>query len=479
MDEIFTCPSGRNWSYTKNFDDFFQSPLPPSGLTEYSENIETRLDAFNLFIDDFIVDKISNETNRKAIDVLRNENLWNEVDADEIRAFFGVLLIAGALNINKRNTEKHWNVNSVIKQPIFQIALSKNRFDSIRRFIRFDDFNTRAQRRIITIPNPNNHEENIQTVDRILHIRHRITHDNYFTSINEALLMKNNFGHTMLGTIRRNKRDIPHQLISIKNREVLSSLFAYSENMTLVSYLAKRSLPVLLLTTENITTSSDFNRRNLLQDGTYLPSRTYNRNEINDNVTSNENILSNENFGHNQEGRKQHKYKPYMILEYNRTKGGVDTVDLLVKKYPPFFKTRRWPFRLMQNFLALASINAYKLYCLKFNLNRKQEERWDFLINLSIDLIKNHALKRLYTNQVPHSIKDLIRKLYHIHAPAITIEYEDEESCISQKRRRCVHCPKEKDLKTRYVCSNCRRFSCLSHSKRITTIICGQCLNEH
>ncbi|RWS01955.1 PiggyBac transposable element-derived protein 4-like protein, partial [Dinothrombium tinctorium] len=428
MDEIFTCPSGRNWSYTKNFDDFFQSPLPPSGLTEYSENIETRLDAFNLFIDDFIVDKISNETNRKAIDVLRNENLWNEVDADEIRAFFGVLLIAGALNINKRNTEKHWNVNSVIKQPIFQIALSKNRFDSIRRFIRFDDFNTRAQRRIITIPNPNNHEENIQTVDRILHIRHRITHDNYFTSINEALLMKNNFGHTMLGTIRRNKRDIPHQLISIKNREVLSSLFAYSENMTLVSYLAKRSLPVLLLTTENITTSSDFNRRNLLQDGTYLPSRTYNRNEINDNVTSNENILSNENFGHNQEGRKQHKYKPYMILEYNRTKGGVDTVDLLVKKYPPFFKTRRWPFRLMQNFLALASINAYKLYCLKFNLNRKQEERWDFLINLSIDLIKNHALKRLYTNQVPHSIKDLIRKLYHIHAPAITIEYEDEES---------------------------------------------------
>ncbi|RWR98443.1 piggyBac transposable element-derived protein 4-like protein, partial [Dinothrombium tinctorium] len=355
---------------------------------------------------------------------------------------------------------------------------------------------TRSTRRIITVPHPNNREERIQTVDRILHVReiyerfalncrkayypnkcltideqlvgfrgkcpfkvymankpdkhgikifllvdsenfyvyslsiytgkvsnitehnqamhviedliaslrtgHRITHDNFFTSIPEALMLAER-GHTMLGTIRKNKRDIPLELISTKNREVFSSLFAYCDNMTLVSYMAKKNLPVFLLTTENISSSVQFNRRTLLLDGRYVPTRHFQQRnpepsgegeteagaamEEDDEVPSNFRNMRRIKDSNGPIAGKEHKHKPFIILEYNRTKGGVDTVDQLVKKYSPFLKTRRWPFRIMQDLLALAEINAYKLYSLKHNLNRKQEKRWDFLVNLSIDLI--------------------------------------------------------------------------------------------
>ena len=66
-----------------------------------------------------------------------------------------------------------------------------------------------------------------------------ITTDNWFTStkLAEDLLLKQ---ITLLGTLKKNKPDIPKQIATGKNREVGSSLFGFRNRQALVSYIPKK-----------------------------------------------------------------------------------------------------------------------------------------------------------------------------------------------------------------------------------------------
>jgi len=59
--------------------------------------------------------------------------------------------------------------------------------------------------------------------------------DNFFTSVELAEDLYVDYT-TLVGTIRKNKSDIPKQLTTKENREEKSSIFAFSGNLTLVSY---------------------------------------------------------------------------------------------------------------------------------------------------------------------------------------------------------------------------------------------------
>ena len=69
---------------------------------------------------------------------------WNAVQKDELLAFIGVLLLAGA--------EKNWDVE--VQQlfldhklnPTYKASFGVNRFENIRRNLRFDDKRTRVER---------------------------------------------------------------------------------------------------------------------------------------------------------------------------------------------------------------------------------------------------------------------------------------------------------------------------------------------
>ncbi|KRX26647.1 PiggyBac transposable element-derived protein 4 [Trichinella nelsoni] len=75
-----------------------------------------------------------------------------------------------------------------------------------------------------------------------------ITMDNFFTSIPlaEDLLAKKT---TIVGTLRRKKKEVPSELTEARGREVGSSLFCFDRQLTLVSYIPKRKKSVLLLST--------------------------------------------------------------------------------------------------------------------------------------------------------------------------------------------------------------------------------------
>ena len=77
-----------------------------------------------------------------------------------------------------------------------------------------------------------------------------VTADNFFTGVPlaEKLLAKN---LTFLGTMRKNKPDIPAILTAQQGREEFSSLFLFSDKLTAVSYTPKKNKMVVLLSTQH------------------------------------------------------------------------------------------------------------------------------------------------------------------------------------------------------------------------------------
>ena len=121
-----------------------------------------------------------------------------------------------------------------------------------------------------------------------------VTTDNYFTSVElaEDLLRINT---TLVGTMRRNRKEIPRELQPDYQRPEHSSIFCFDRQLTLVSYVPKPQHAVILL------------------------SSMHHDKVVND----------------------EQKKKPDIILYYNDTKGGVDRMDQMVQMYSCKRKTNR------------------------------------------------------------------------------------------------------------------------------------------
>uniref|UniRef100_A0A671XA56 PiggyBac transposable element-derived protein domain-containing protein n=1 Tax=Sparus aurata TaxID=8175 RepID=A0A671XA56_SPAAU len=115
---------------------------------------------------------------------------------------------------------------------------------------------------------------------------HNITCDNFFTSyaLGQELLKRK---LTMVGTMRKNKPELPPALVSTRGREALSSKFAFTDTHSLVSYVPKKGRNVILMST-----------------------------------------LHKDDAVSTMEDRK-----PHIIQDYNSNKGGVDCLDKLTGTY--------------------------------------------------------------------------------------------------------------------------------------------------
>nr|CAH7750633.1 unnamed protein product [Callosobruchus chinensis] len=76
-----------------------------------------------------------------------------------------------------------------------------------------------------------------------------ITMDNWFMSYPLSLDLINQHNLTVVGTVRKNKRELPQNLTNIRNREEKSSVFAFQEQITAVSYIPKKGKHVILFST--------------------------------------------------------------------------------------------------------------------------------------------------------------------------------------------------------------------------------------
>lgn len=242
-----------------------------------------------------------------------------------------------------------------------------------------------------------------------------VTTDNFFTDFTLASeLLKKKL--TLIGTLRRNKPEIPCEFMPSRSRDPLSSTFGFQRDITIVSYVPKRNKAVILLST-----------------------------------THHENSISN----------APHK-KPKMILDYNATKGGVDTTDKLASTYTCKRGTRRWPVALFYNILDLAAINAYVLY---IHVNpdyntKKLYKRRLFLKDLGKSMTEQLRRERIQRD-VPRAVK----------VKLLQVAGTSSQDVTNKKRGRCTVCGPKKDRKTTTKCAICKAFLCQEH----VNVYCSSC----
>ncbi|GFS07837.1 PiggyBac transposable element-derived protein 4 [Elysia marginata] len=168
--------------------------------------------------------------------------------------------------------------------------------------------------------------------------------------------------------------------------------------------------------------------------------------------------------------------KPEMVMSYNATKGGVDTMDQMCHALTTKRKTNRWPMLLFYNLLDLASIASLVVWR-KLNPNDKVSGEDDrVLFNLAT--AKELVLPQLERRQAQ---KILSRNLRYWINTALEDERAQtqpaEEASVStdstatQKRGKCCKCPRQKDNKTTMRCSLCKSSVC---SKQLICLSCQQ-----
>nr|CAH7718289.1 unnamed protein product [Callosobruchus chinensis] len=362
-------------SRTKSHNLVLRIPGPVKAV----KSAKTILQCFSTFIDDTMIDIIVICTNIKIEEIKRNfqrERDARETDSCEIKAFNGILYMAGTMKSGRQNILDLWATDGTGCEHVY-LTMSYNRFRFICRCIRFDNIHDRHELRELDklapirdifekfvdqcksafIPSAyltvdeqliafrgrcsfrqylpskpakygiklfalvdvnsmstinleiyagkqvdgpfvcSNSPNDVvkRMIQPIRNTNRNITVDRWFTSLALAEdLLKQKV--TVIGTIKANKREVPPELVNVKQRPPQSSIFAYQPHCSLVSYVPRKNKNVLVLSTM-----------------------------------------------HHDDKLDKDSGKPDMIMDYNRTKFGVDVVDKMCASYDVSRNSRRWP----------------------------------------------------------------------------------------------------------------------------------------
>lgn len=104
--------------------------------------------------------------------------------------------------------------------------------------------------------------------------------------------------------------------------------------------------------------------------------------------------------------------KPEIILFYNCSMGGVDTVDHYKELYSTARICNRWFMRLFYTILDIGALNSFIV--LKKNLQEPEMKRRVFLKQLAFSLCKDYAQYRLMHKNIPKQPKTRICEIMGI-----------------------------------------------------------------
>ncbi|KAK9753473.1 Transposase IS4 [Popillia japonica] len=137
--------------------------------------------------------------------------------------------------------------------------------------------------------------------------------------------------------------------MKLKKRRTGTAMFCYDNELTLLSYKAKPNKIVYLLSSCN-------------EEGTVNTSSG----------------------------------KPNLVEFYNKTKGGIDTLDQMCSVMSCSRKTKRWPMCMFFGILNMAFVNSYVIYVHNMlTAKKKPLSRREFMKQLHADLVTPHMLERL------------------------------------------------------------------------------------
>lgn len=469
-------------------------------VKNHLQNVTEPLEIWKNFFTDQMMDLVVTHTNQEIERVkchYLRASYARLTNKDEISALIGVLLLSGVQKSSKLNAAELFSSKGTSPE-IFLLAMSEQRFRFLIRFLNFDDKTTRQDRRLtdklapirelfdifvenckkhftmsqfVTVdemlvgfrgrcsfrqyipskpakygikiyglcdaklfyttnmevyvgkqpPGPYEHlkTDGLSIVDRLCQTisgtSRNVTTDNWFSSIPLCEKLINEHRLTMIGTLRKNKPQLPKIFIEGKGRESPSSVFAFRKDCTVVSHIPKPKKNVIVISS--------------MHDDDQIDEKTN---------------------------------KPEIILDYNRTKGGVDVVDKLCASYTCARATRRWPMVIFYTCLNIAGVNSQIIF--SFNSPDTKVLRRKFLTNLAYDLMKNHLVTRYSVPQVKRLTKLRIAEICGIEA-----QNDNEPQNIGTGR--CKICSSKANRKTKYYCRECKTFLCLEHAQ----IVCKNC----
>lgn len=171
---------------------------------------------------------------------------------------------------------------------------------------------------------------------------------------------------------------------------------------------------------------------------------------------------------HHCESTDEETGKPEVIVFYNSTKGGVDSLDKKCANYSPSRRTQRWPMALFFMLLDVSTINAYVLY--SSYKDAPKIERADFLKKLAKSLVLPQWKRRMTNSRLPRELRMAISNLCG-NSDDVGPNTNDIEDHL-EKRATCSKCPPRLKRKTHYGCVSCKKPICLQCSKKI----CIECV---
>ncbi|KAB0795818.1 hypothetical protein PPYR_09879 [Photinus pyralis] len=86
----------------------------------------------------------------------------------------------------------------------------------------------------------------LRLIEAITKNGRNVTFDNWFTSYSLMHKLLTEHRITSVGTVRKNKRELPQCLVATAGRLLPSSIFAFQNKITMVSYIEKKQKNVLL-----------------------------------------------------------------------------------------------------------------------------------------------------------------------------------------------------------------------------------------
>lgn len=157
-------------------------------------------------------------------------------------------------------------------------------------------------------------------------------------------------------------------------------------------------------------------------------------------------------------GTRPLHFKPQVILDYNKSMGGVDLNDEMLEPYLSERKTRnKWYMKLFKWLLNVSILNARII--MESSLQCRQDHL-NFRLRLVDAILTNHLahcpVNRRHTGAISRA-PDPCRLIPHIHWPVRLEEKPSYRASNRKTRVRCNVCLREgrADVKTTYKCEAC------------------------
>lgn len=474
------------------------------GVSLEARSAQSELDCWSLFCNEDMLSIVLTYTNmqiaerKAACEVVANHYFMKEISMSELKAYIGLLYIAGFYRSGRQNTVDLWASDGTGVE-IFRLTMARQRFHFIQSCLRFDDKSTREERKqldnlapirqifemfvenckkayilgeyttidemllafrgrckfrqyipskpakygikILALVDAKNFyvfnleiyagkqpegpfslsNKPFDVVNRLVQpiskTGRNVTFDNWFTSYELVSHLLKEHKLTSVGTVRKNKRQVPPEFCKTRGAEVYSSKFGFQKDITLVSHIPKKNKVVLLM--------SSLHHNAQIDESTGEKKKT----EIN--------------------------------TFYNSTKGGVDVADELSATYDVSRNSKKWPLTVFYAIMNMAGINADIVH--RANTNRTQKRR-NFIKTLGRMLVSEHLSAREEIPQLPSTLRKRIREFRGE-------PLQEPSARVPGVRKRCQVCPYARHRKTAHVCEGCNKYICQEH----IVPFCQQC----